>query len=155
MTENREFYMREALIEAQAAFDEGEVPVGCVIVRHGEIIARAHNAREKGQDATAHAETMAIREACRKLGSWRLSDCTLYVTLEPCMMCAGAILNARVGTVVFALRDREAGAMGGVIDIFQENFPYAPKVYAGVMADESRALLQDFFANLRKTPSWN
>ena len=151
MPQEREKYMRMALAQAHMAADAGEVPVGCVIVHGGEVVARAHNRREKDHDATAHAETMAIREACRALGTWRLSDCTLYVTLEPCLMCAGAILNARVGTVVYGARDREAGAMGGVLDVFQEDFPFAPRVYGGVLEGECTALLQDFFGKLRKT----
>ena len=152
MHEERTEYMRLALAQAELAAREGEVPVGCVIVRGGEIVACAHNRRETDRDATAHAETLAIREACRVLGTWRLSDCTLYVTLEPCLMCAGAILNARVGTVVYGARDREAGAMGGVLDVFQEDFPFAPRVYGGVLEGECTAILQDFFAKLRKNP---
>ena len=149
MREEREKYMRLALYEAECALKQGEVPVGCVIVRDGEVIAAAHNRREGQHDATAHAEIAAIREACAKLGTWRLCGCTLYVTLEPCMMCAGAIYNARIGTVVFGLRDREAGAMGGVIDIFQEDFSFSPRVYGGVLAGESETLLKDFFSKLR------
>jgi len=149
MKDEKTIFMRLALDEARLAFEEGEVPVGCVIVRAGEVIARAHNRREADHDATAHAETMAIREACRTLGTWRLTDCELYVTLEPCMMCAGAILNARVGTVVYGLRDPAAGAMGGVINIFQENFPFSPKIYGGVLRDECGEILQEFFKKLR------
>lgn len=150
MIEDREHFMRLALEEARAAAAQGEVPVGCVIVRNGEIIARAHNRREMDGDATAHAETMAIREACRKTGSWRLSGCTLYVTLEPCLMCAGAIYNARVGTVVYGLRDPTAGAMGGVLNVFQEDFSFSPRIYGGVLAGDSARLLQDFFESVRK-----
>ena len=142
--------MRLALEEAHAAAAQGEVPVGCVIVCNGEVLARAHNLRETDGDATAHAETMAIREACRKKGSWRLSDCALFVTLEPCLMCAGAIYNARVGMLVYGLRDPAAGAVGGVLNVFQENFSFSPRIYGGVLAQESERLLQDFFAAVRK-----
>lgn len=142
--------MRFALEEARAAAAQGEVPVGCVIVQNGQIIARAHNRREMDSDATAHAETIAIREACRKTGSWRLGGCTLYVTLEPCLMCAGAIYNARVGSVVYGLRDSAAGAMGGVLNVFQENFSFSPKIYGGVLAEDSARLLQVFFETVRK-----
>ncbi len=145
-------YMELALQQALLAFKKGEVPVGCVIVRGGEVIARAFNRRETDHDATAHAETLAIREACRKLGAWRLSECTLYVTLEPCLMCAGAIYNARVGTVVYGARDRAAGAMGGVLDVFQEDFGFLPHVYGGVMQEKCAALLQEFFTRLREKP---
>ena len=151
--QKREYFMRLALEQARLAAREGEVPVGCVVVHGDTVVAQAHNRRETDHDATAHAETLAIRAACRALGAWRLSDCALYVTLEPCLMCAGAILNARVGTVVYGARDREAGAMGGVLDVFQEDFPYAPRVYGGVLEDECTAILRDFFGNLRNKPA--
>lgn len=150
MNEERENFMRLALSQARHAADSGEVPVGCVIVRGGEVIASACNRREADGDATAHAETMAIRQACRELGTWRLSDCTLYVTLEPCLMCAGAIFNSRIGTVVFGARDRAAGAMGGVLDVFQEDFGFSPRVYGGVLEKECTKVLRDFFAGVRK-----
>ncbi len=150
MIEDREHFMRLALEEACVAAQQGEVPVGCVIVQDGKVLARAHNRRELECDATAHAETIAIREACRKKGSWRLETCTLYVTLEPCLMCAGAIYNARLGTVVYGLRDPVAGALGGVLNVFQENFSFSPRIYGGVLAEESGKLLQDFFAKIRE-----
>jgi len=146
----REEYMEEALLEAGQSLLSSDVPVGCIIVRDGEIIARGHNSREADGDATAHAEIQAIREASTVLGCWNLSDCTLYVTLEPCPMCAGAILNARIGTLVFGAREPESGAVGSVFDLFSENYGYHPKVYAGVLAKKSRRLLEAFFRSLRK-----
>ena len=143
---NEEAYMLEALTLAREVYDAGEVPVGCVIAdRDGRIIGRGRNRREEGGDATAHAEMEAIREACAAIGDWRLEGCTLYVTLEPCPMCAGAILNSRVPTLVFGARDANMGAVGSVIDLFFERFGHSPRVYAGVLRDESAALLSDFF----------
>ncbi len=142
-------FMAQALAEAAACLDTGDVPVGCVIVRAGEIIARGRNRREALSDATAHAEVEAIRQASSALRRWNLSDCTLYVTLEPCPMCAGAILNARIGTVVWGARDEKAGACGGLFDLFSERVLHHPKVYAGVRADESIRLLQAFFRTKR------
>ena len=144
-----ERYMRLALEEANAAFAQGEVPVGCVIVRDGAVIARGHNRREQTQNALSHAETEAIQMACKAVGDWRLSDCTLYVTLEPCPMCAGAILNARVGTVVYGASDATFGACGGVMNLFEEAFGVHPKLYGGVLAEECGSLLQTFFKELR------
>ena len=141
--------MREALAEAQKAFDEGEIPVGAVMARGGEIIARAHNLREQTGDPTAHAEVLAIREAAKALGGRRLNRCTLYVTLEPCPMCAGAIFNAGIDEVVFGATDTNMGACGGVINIFEEAFGFKPRLYGGFMAEESAALLKDFFIKLR------
>ena len=145
-----EAYMRLALEEARLAGQQGEVPVGCVIVRDGAVIARGHNRREQTQNALSHAETEAIRAACRTVGDWRLSDCTLYVTLEPCPMCAGAILNARVGTVVYGASDPTFGACGGVMNLFEEAFGIHPRLYGGVLAAECGGLLQDFFRGLRE-----
>ena len=144
-----ERYMRLALEEANAAFAQGEVPVGCVIVRNGAVIARGHNRREQTQNALSHAETEAIQQACKAVGDWRLADCTLYVTLEPCPMCAGAILNARVGTVVYGASDATFGACGGVMNLFEEAFGVHPKLYGGVLAEECGSLLQRFFKELR------
>ena len=144
-----ERYMRLALEEANAAFAQGEVPVGCVIVRNGAVIARGHNRREQTQNALSHAETEAIQQACKAVGDWRLADCTLYVTLEPCPMCAGAILNARVGTVVYGASDATFGACGGVMNLFEEAFGVHPKLYGGVLAEECGSLLQKFFKELR------
>ena len=142
-------YIAQALSEAAACLETGDVPVGCVIVRDGRVIARGRNRREALSDATAHAEVEALRQASAALGRWNLSDCTLYVTLEPCPMCAGAILNARIGTVVYGARDAKAGACGGLFDLFSERVLYHPKVYAGVLADESIELLQAFFRTKR------
>ena len=132
-----ETYMRLALEEARLAGAEGEVPVGCVIVRDGAVIARGHNRREQTKNALSHAETEAIAAACKATGDWRLSDCTLYVTLEPCPMCAGAILNARVGTVVYGASDFTFGACGGVMNLLEEAFGVHPRLYGGVLAERS------------------
>jgi len=144
-----ERYMEQALALAQEAAAAGEVPVGCVIVRGGEIVGRGRNRREEEQNALLHAEVAAIAEACRTLHSWRLSDCDLYVTLEPCPMCAGAILNARVGRVFYGASDPNMGACGGVINLFEEAFGYKPRLYKGILADRCAAVLQDFFRALR------
>ena len=143
----REKFMREALRLAESAAEAGEVPVGCVIVgSNGEILGRGRNRREERHDATAHAEIEAIREACAAAGDWRLSESTIYVTLEPCPMCTGAIIAARIPNVVFAVRDEMTGACGSVIDLFSENFRHRAAVYPGVCGEESRTLLQRFFA---------
>ena len=138
-------YMSLAYDEAKKAAERGEVPVGAVIVRDGQIIATAKNNREETGDATGHAEMIAIREACSRLGGWHLTGCTLYVTLEPCPMCAGAILNARVGCVYFALKDANAGALGSVLNL--NSYPLLHKVRAelGECEEESRELLSSFF----------
>ena len=149
MTEIDQKWMREALSEARLASEAGEIPVGAVIVRNGEMIARANNRCERDGDATAHAEMLAIREACRQVGGWRLSDATLYVTLEPCPMCAGAIINARVGRVVFAARDARAGALGSLLNLPSYPLEARPVFEGGVLEEESQALLRDFFARLR------
>jgi tRNA(adenine34) deaminase len=145
-----EHFMGEALKEAQKAFDMDEVPVGAVIVKDGSIIARAHNTREMSQDATAHAEILAIRKACKVVGSWRLVGCSLYVTLEPCPMCAGAIILARLDRVVFGAWDPKAGAAGSVVNLFEvERFNHHPEVISGVLAEECGALLKVFFKQKR------
>ena len=146
----REAMMRLALQQAQEAFDAGEVPVGCVIAdREGQIIGRGRNRREETGDATAHAELEAIREACRALGDWRLEGCALYVTLEPCPMCTGAIINARIPTVVFGAREANFGSCGSVIDLFSERYGHRPAVYPGVLCGECAAALRDFFRDKR------
>ena len=149
MTRDEQF-MQLALAEAQKAAQNGEVPVGCVIVHRDQVIAVGRNRREKGKSALAHAEIVAIRRACRALGGWRLWECELYVTLEPCPMCAGAILNARIPKVVFGAADEKAGAMGSVFDLFSFPLNHKPLVVSGVCAEESTALLQAFFQKLRK-----
>ena len=147
----REQNMREALRLAQEAAAHGDVPVGCVITdAEGKVVGRGRNCREEFCDATAHAEVEAIREACRKLGSWRLDGCTLTVTLEPCPMCAGAILNARIPEVVFGAREEYSGSCGSVIDLFSENYGHRPRVFAGICARESETLLKDFFRDRRR-----
>ena len=146
---DHEFFMGEALALAREAIADGDVPVGCVIVRDGEIIGRGRNRREADGDATAHAEVEAIREACARLGSWRLHGCALYVTLEPCPMCAGAIINARVEAVRYGARDEKAGCCGSVLNLFAERFNHRPRIYQGPLERECEAVLQEFFRALR------
>ncbi len=146
---DHEFFMGEALALARAAAEDGDVPVGCVIVRDGEIVGRGRNRREADGDATAHAEVEAIRDACARLGSWRLHRCTLYVTLEPCPMCAGAIINARVEEVRYGVKDGKAGCCGSVLNIFEERFNHRPRIYQGPLEGECEELLQKFFRELR------
>jgi len=148
--ESDEFYMRIALGEARAARDLGEVPIGAVVVCDGEVVARGSNRREMDADPTAHAELMAVREASRVLGRWRLEGCTVYVTLEPCPMCAGALHAARVDRCVYGAVDPKAGALGTLYDIASdERLNHRYDVTAGVLADESSVLLKGFFADLR------
>lgn len=141
--------MREALRLAAQAAEEGEVPVGAVVARRGEIVAAAHNTRETQRNALHHAELLAIDAACKALGGWRLWECELFVTLEPCPMCAGAILNARIPRVVFGARDPKAGACGSVCDLFSEPFNHHPACTAGVLEEPCAQILRDFFRNLR------
>ncbi|MBE6940422.1 MAG: nucleoside deaminase [Ruminococcaceae bacterium] len=145
-----EFYMQQALELAREAAEAGEVPVGCVIVRDGQVVGRGRNRREEKQQVYSHAEMEAIAQANARLGTWRLDDCTLYVTLEPCPMCAGAILNARIGRVYYGARDREMGACGGVLNLFMEEFPHRPALVGGVLAEPCRQVLTDFFRGLRE-----
>ena len=146
----REDYMREALALAREAAEAGEVPVGCVIVRKGEIVGRGRNRREEKQAVSSHAEMEAMAQANAALGTWRLDDCELYVTLEPCPMCAGTILNARIPRVFYGARDPAFGACGGVLNLFMEDFPHRPALVGGILGEECRALLADFFAGLRQ-----
>ena len=141
--------MALALKEAQKAAAMGETPVGAAIVRDGEVVAAAHNRREADGCAVAHAEILAIRAACAALGGWRLTRCTLYVTLEPCPMCAGAIVNARIPRVVFGASDPKAGCFGSVADFGLLPFNHKPEVLSGVMGEEAAALLKAFFRGLR------
>ena len=143
-------FMLEAINEAEQAANEGEVPVGAVIVQNGEIIARARNNREATADATGHAELLAIREACRVLGGWHLEQCTLYVTLEPCPMCSGAIVNSRLGRVVYGAKDAKAGALGSVLDMRNYPLNHKPCVIGGVMEEECAKILSEFFLERRK-----
>ncbi len=145
-----EVFIRAALDEAKKAYDLGEIPVGAVIVKDGEIIASAHNLREQNQNALHHAEILAIDAACKKLGTWRLSDCDLYVTLEPCPMCSGAIVNARLRTVYYGAKDPKAGCMGSLCDVTALPLNHRPHVVSGILEEECAALLSDFFADLRK-----
>lgn len=142
--------MRMALEQAQQAADEGEVPVGAVLVRQGEVIACGHNRREQLQSALSHAEMEAIARGCKALHSWRLSGCTLYVTLEPCPMCAGAILNARIDRLVYGAADDKAGSVGSLIHLFAVDYNHTPRVTRGVLEDECGRILAHFFKNLRK-----
>lgn len=142
--------MRLALREAERALEHEDVPVGAVLVRDGEVTGAGHNERELRQDPTAHAELLAIREAARTLGSWRLHDCVLYVTLEPCAMCAGAVVLARVPRVVYGAADSKAGAAGSVLDVLGEpRLNHRPEVSSGLLAEESAALLRGFFGERR------
>lgn len=153
-----EQFMREALLLAKQAYEEGEVPVGCIIVQDGKIVGRGRNHRENNRNALAHAEIEAIHEACTALGGWRLWDCTLYVTLEPCPMCGGAIINARIPRVVFGARDDKCGACGSVCDLTQMAFNHHPTVEGGLLEEDCAALLTEFFKDLRVTlrsrPKW-
>jgi tRNA(adenine34) deaminase len=145
-----EHFMRLAIREAERALEHEDVPVGAVIVRDGEVAGIGHNERELRQDPTAHAELLAIREAARALGSWRLLDCVLYVTLEPCAMCAGAIVLARLPRVIYGASDPKAGAAGSVLDVLGEpRLNHRPEVAAGLLADVSAALLRGFFGSRR------
>lgn len=147
---DHEGYMRQALDLAREAAECGEVPVGCVIVQGDRVVGRGRNRREEKQHTQSHAEMEAIRQANEALGSWRLDECTLYVTLEPCPMCAGAILNARISRVYYGARDREMGACGGVLNLFMEDFPQRPALVGGILEEQCREVLTDFFRRLRK-----
>lgn len=155
--EDQEF-MAAALELAKEAAAEGEVPVGCVITRGGEIVGRGRNRRETGRTALGHAEIEAIAEACKNLGGWRLWECTLYVTLEPCPMCAGAIINARIPRVVYGAGDAKCGAARSVCNLFSMEFNHHPQVECGILEEECAQLLTEFFKNLRlelrSRPKW-
>lgn len=151
MNENDDLkYMDEAIAEAGIAEELDEVPIGAVIVHNGKIIARAHNTRETSKCATHHAEILAIEEACRVLGGWRLPDTVLYVTLEPCAMCAGAIINARIPTVVYGAQDLRFGAFGSLIDLSETPLNHKPEIRRHVRHDECRNLLSEYFRKKRK-----
>ena len=149
MPTEQENFMAQALALAAEAAAVGEVPVGCVIVRDGEIVGRGRNRREEKQATASHAEMEAIAQANEHLGTWRLDDCELYVTLEPCPMCAGAIINARIPALYYGAKDEKAGCCGSVLNLFEERFNHHPRIYGGVLEAECSALLQSFFQNLR------
>lgn len=149
------FFMKKALAQAKVAFKDEEAPIGAIIVKDGEIIARARNTREKKANALCHAEITAIDRACKKLGSWRLNGCELYVTLEPCAMCAGAIINARIKRVVFGAYDGKAGSFGSVVNLNELPYNHHPEVVGGVMQEECSALLSSFFKGLREKAKKN
>lgn len=148
-------YMNLAIEQAKLSASELEVPVGAVIVRNSEIISVGRNRRENGKNALAHAELEAIDLACKRLGGWRLWECEMYVTLEPCPMCAGAIINSRIRRLVFGASDYKAGSCGSVVDLFALPYNHKPIVVSGFMERECAALLSDFFANLRKIKAEN
>lgn len=145
MTE-QEKWMKEAIKQAKLAFKHDEVPIGCVIVKDNEIIARGYNKREKLQQSYAHAEMIAIEKACKKVGSWRLEECDLYVTLEPCPMCAGTIIQSRIRNVYYGANDPKGGCVGSLINIFEiKGFNHYPRYQSGILKDECSKLLKDFF----------
>ena len=145
-----EKFMREALTLAAEAARQGEVPVGAVVVRGDEIVGRGYNRREGAKNALAHAELMAIDDACRRLGGWRLWQCDLYVTLEPCPMCAGAIINSRIQNVYYGAKDQKAGSVGSLTNLFELQYNHKPTVVSGVLEEECSAILSDFFKKLRE-----
>lgn len=148
---NNEKWMKEAIKQAKKAAQKDEVPIGCVIVKDDQIIARAYNKREMKQCSTAHAEILAIEKACKKLGSWRLEDCDLYVTLEPCPMCSGAIIQSRIQNVIFGAYDPKGGCMGSNMNINDvRGFNHYPDIEGGILQDECSRLLKDFFKAKRK-----
>ena len=151
MRKSREYYMKEAIRQARKAEAIEEVPIGCVIEREGKIIARGYNRRNIDHSVLKHAEITAIQKACRKLGDWRLEDCTLYVTLEPCQMCAGAIVQARIPRVVIGAMNPKAGSAGSVVNLLQmREFNHQAEIEKGVMEEDCSALLSHFFAELRR-----
>ncbi len=144
-----EYFMKQALELARQSAQEGEVPVGAVVVKDGEIVGRGRNRREIQKNALAHAEIEAINDACRNLGGWRLFQCDLYVTLEPCPMCAGAIINSRIKKLVYGASDKKAGSTGSVINLFELPYNHSPQVVCGVLKEECSQILTDFFKSLR------
>ena len=148
-----EEFMLEALTEAQKSYEIGEVPVGAVVVKDGEIVGRGHNLRETDKNALRHAKLIAIDEACMRLGGWRLWHCDLYVTLEPCPMCTGAIINSRIKRVVFGAFDKKAGSCASVVNLFELPYNHKPELISGVMENECAELLSRFFKELRERKS--
>lgn len=147
------YYMKEALKEAKKSLLTGDVPVGCVIVYDDKIIARGHNKREDKQQSLAHAEIVAINKACKKLGSWRLEDCTMYITLEPCVMCSGAIIQARIPRVIYGAYDYRFGAHKSLINLFDVKFNHNVEISGGVLENECSIIIKDFFKELRDKKS--
>ena len=143
-------FMKEALKEAKKAYAIEEIPVGCVIVKDGKVIARGYNKRESVQDVTLHAEIIAIKKACKKLGSWRLEDCDMYITLEPCPMCSGAIIQSRIKNLYIGAYDPKTGAAGSVLDLFSYPFNHQVNVYTEIMMEDCSKIIKDFFKELRK-----
>ncbi len=142
-------FMDLALIEAKKAMEDGDVPVGAIVVKDGKVIGVGRNRREKDNNAVAHAEIIAIENACKEIGNWRLDGCELYVTLEPCPMCSGAIINARIKTVIFGAYDTKVGSLGSVANFVNLPYSFTPEVYGGICEDECRRLLSQFFRELR------
>lgn len=154
MEKAKEYYMKQAIKEAEKAYSKLEVPVGAVIVKDGKIIARAHNQKETKTDTTKHAEILAIQKASKKLKSWRLIDCEMYVTLEPCTMCAGAIIHSRIKKVYIGAMDEKTGAVGSVLNLFEDyKFNHKPEVEKGILKEDCESLLKQFFKELRKLKS--
>ncbi|WP_143555726.1 tRNA adenosine(34) deaminase TadA [Selenihalanaerobacter shriftii] len=150
MKNSDKYYMELALAEAKIAYDKDEVPIGAVMVRDDEVIARSHNLKEELNDPTAHAEMLAIRQATEKLGGWRLTDCTLYVTIEPCPMCAGALVQSRVDQLIYGAKDPKAGAAGSIINIVDSpDFNHQLKIKLGILEDKCSNIMKSFFRNLR------
>ena len=147
---DKEFFMTQALLLAKEAADEGEVPVGAVVVKDGEIVGRGRNRREKSKNALSHAETEAINDACKNLGGWRLWQCDMYVTLEPCPMCTGAIINSRIKRLIYGASDCKAGSCGSVVNLFELPYNHKPEIVSGIKKDECAELLSEFFKALRK-----
>ena len=154
MEKAKEYYMKQAIKEAEKAYEKLEVPVGAIIVKDGKIIARAYNQKESKTDTTKHAEILAIQKASKKLKSWRLIDCEMYVTLEPCTMCAGAIINSRIKKVYIGAMDEKTGAVGSVLNLFEDyKFNHKPEVEKGILKEDCESLLKQFFKELRKLKS--
>ena len=156
MEKTKEYFMKEALKEAEKAYKKLEVPVGAIIVRDGKIIARAYNQKESKTDTTKHAEILAIQKASKKLKSWRLIDCEMYVTLEPCTMCAGAIINSRIKKVYIGAMDEKTGAVGSVLNLFENyKFNHKPESETGILKEDCEEILKRFFKELRKSKKIN
>ena len=152
--EEKNYYMKQAIKEAEKAYKKLEVPVGAIIVKDGKIIARAYNQKESKTDTTKHAEILAIQKASKKLKSWRLIDCEMYVTLEPCTMCAGAIIHSRIKKVYIGAMDEKTGAVGSVLNLFEDyKFNHKPEVEKGILKEDCESLLKQFFKELRKLKS--